>query len=80
MWGFSTHVSDPNSSTTCTTALKNIPKTLGLVPSLPRILVSRAYLFYAFLRLTTTAGQFLSATTKIHPRYLKEVTFSSGLT
>ena len=74
MRGVSTHFSDPNISTACTTALKNIPKTLDLPPSYPIILSRRAKFFPAFLRFPTAAGQFSSAAVKTRPRYSKEVT------
>ena len=33
MQGVSTHVTNPNKRTTCTTVLENIPETLGMAPS-----------------------------------------------
>ena len=49
-----THVSDPKSSTAYITAFKNNPNTLGLAPSHHMILVRRAQLLCAFLRLSIT--------------------------
>ena len=80
MWGISTHVSDPKSNTDCTTALENIPDTLRLAPSHPRILVSRTQLFRNFFKFPTTAGQLLSPTVNNCPEYFKKVTVSSGIT
>ena len=77
--GVITHVYAPKIRTVCTTALKNIPDTLGLYPSLPGILDRRSQLFRAFLRFPTTAGQFPSEAVKICPKYLKDVTVSSGM-
>ena len=74
MWGVSTHVSDLKSNTSCTTALKNIPDTLGLAPSHPMILDRLAQLFRAFFKLPTTPGQFSSPAVKTGPKYLKEMT------
>ena len=75
----STHEYDPNKITACTTALKDIPETLGLAPSCTRILASRAQLFYTFRRLPTTVGQLSSAAVKTRPRYLNEVTVARDL-
>ena len=79
MWGDRTYVSDLNSSNACTTALKNIPDTLGLEPSCPRILASRSQIIRTFLSFPTTAGQSSSATVNTRPRYLEEVTVLSCL-
>ena len=79
MRGVINHVFKPKISTDCTTTLKNTPKTLGLAPSCPRILVSWAKISHAFFRLPTNAGQFSSATVKTRHRYLKEITVLSGL-
>ena len=79
MWGVSTHVSNPNSSTAFTTALKNKPDTLGLAPSLPRIHSSRPHLFFAFQMFPTTDGQSSSTAVNTRYRYLKEVTILIGL-
>ena len=54
MQGVITHVSAPKMSTACTTALKNIPETLGFAPSIPKILDIRAQLFLDFRRFPTT--------------------------
>ena len=70
MQGVSNHVSDPKSSTVCTTAFKNIPETLGLSTSRTRILVLRYQLFQNFLRFPTTAGQSSSAAVKTRSIYL----------
>ena len=56
MWRVSTHISEPNNRTACTTALKIFPDRLGLEPSRPRIHASRSQLFCAFQRFPTTAG------------------------
>ena len=79
MRGVSTHVSDPNISTACTTALKKIPGTLELASFHPITLVSRAQIFRALLRFPTTADQLSSAAIKTRPVYLEEVTVSRGL-
>ena len=79
MQGVSTHVSNLNSSITRTTTLDNNPYTLGLAPYSPIILTSRSQLFRAFLRSPTTSGQSLYTAVKTYPRYLKEVTVSSGI-
>ena len=59
MRGVSTRVFDPNISTSCTTALKNIPETLGLAHYRLRILAIPAQLICAFLRFPTNAVQSL---------------------
>ena len=79
MWGVRTHVSDPQSNTACTTALENTPYILGLYPSCPSILVSRAQLFRTFFKFPTTAGQFSSTTVNTRPNYSNKVNISSGL-
>ena len=79
MQGVRTHIREPKSSTAWTTDLKNIPTTLGLAPSRPRIRVSRAKLFCAFFMFPINYGQFFSTVVKTRPRYLKEVTISSNL-
>ena len=56
MRGFIIHVSDPKISTAYTTALNNIPDTLGFSSSLPKIIYNRAQLFLAFRRFPTTSG------------------------
>ena len=65
MQGVSTHVTNPNKRTTCTTVLENIPETLGMAPYHPRILASRDQLFCAFQRSPTIVGQSSSDAVKI---------------
>ena len=79
MSGVITHVSDPNRRTACTTSLKKIPDTRGLLTSCPSILYICAQLFRAFQRFYTLIGQYLSAAIKIHPRYLNKVTVARCL-
>ena len=79
MRGVSTHVSNLNISTVCTTTLNNIPDTLGLEPSRPIILISRAQLFRAVIRFPTTARQLSYTTVKTIHIYLNEVTVLSVL-
>ena len=79
MRGFIIHVSDPKMSTSCTTALKNTPDTLGLSPSLNKIIDNRAQIFLTFHRLPATTGQSSSNYIIIWHSYLKYVTEFSGL-
>ena len=79
MRGFITHVSDPKTITARTTALEKIPETLRLSPSRPRIFVTRVQLFRAIFSYLTTVGHSLQVADETRPRYLKEVTISSGL-
>ena len=79
MQGVTTHVSDPKSSTACTTALKNIPNYLGFAPYLTKILDRHAHIFFDISRFPTTAGQLLSEAIIIRPKHLKYVADSSGL-
>ena len=55
MWGGTTHVSAPNSSTVCAMALKKTD-THGPVPSLLIILVIIFYTALSLDKLLTTAG------------------------
>ena len=55
--GDTTHVSAPNRSTCCTTALKKLPDTRLVSPYLISIPCSLLQLFLAFTRFTATAGQ-----------------------
>ena len=48
--GVSNHVSAPNNSTACVTALKNVPTPLGL----PLLLTSLVYFYFYFASLTST--------------------------
>ena len=57
MRGVSTHVSNLNISTVCTTTLNNIPDTRGLSPYRPSILSIRAQIFCAFQRFPNNSGQ-----------------------
>ena len=79
MWGVRTHISNSKINITCTTALNNIPDTLRLAPSRPRILVSCAYIFHAFFKFPTTAGQLSPPTVKTLPNYLNQATISSSI-
>ena len=74
----STNVSAPNSSTCCTTALKNVPDTLLSAPYLLKILASRPKLFHTFTSFPATSGQASSPTVIIRPRYLKLKTVFIG--
>ena len=51
------HVSDPIRSTVCTTALKNIPDTLGFAPSICKINDNRTKLFLELCRFLTNSVQ-----------------------
>ena len=76
--GVTTQVSNPESSTACTKALKKNPDTRGAAPSLLRM---RGILLQTALsrdKLFTTTGQLLSSTEIARPRYPKEVTISRG--
>ena len=57
MRGVVTHIPNPKRSTACTTDLKAIPDTLGLSPSLPKIIDNRTYLFLTLYRFPTNSGQ-----------------------
>ena len=79
MRGIITHVSNMKRSNACTTALKNIPDTLGMDPYLPSIISSRAQIFRDFRGFPTTAYQFSSDAVMTRPKYLKNVNVSIGL-
>ena len=53
MWELSTHVSDPEISTACTTALEITPGNLGLAPYFTKILDNRTHIFLALRRFPT---------------------------
>ena len=76
MQGVMTHISYLKSNTAYTTGLNNIPDTLRLAPSWPRILVSRSQIFLDFFKFTITSGQLLSPGIKTRPNYLNKVTVS----
>ena len=78
MQGVTTQVSDPKSSTACTTSLKKKPDIRGAAPSLLRMRVILLQTALDRDKFFTTAGQLLSAAKIICPRYLKEVTISRG--
>ena len=73
------HISSQKISTACTTDFKNTPDTLGFTPSLLKILNRRSQIFLYFHRLPTNVEQLPSKVVMIHPKYLKDVTYSSGL-
>ena len=79
MWGVIYHVSAPTSRTAYTTTFKKIPDTLGLAPSPPIKIHRQDQIFQASHKTPTTDGQYLSKAVKIHPKYLKYLTVSSGL-
>ena len=74
--GDTTHVSAPNSSTCFTIALKKLPDTHFVAPSLLRIPCSLPQLFLAISEFPATAGQSSSPSVKILPRYLNLETVS----
>ena len=76
MRGVATQVSDTNSNTACTTALKKNPDTCGSAPSLLRILVILFHTSLACEKFLTTAGQLSSAAKITRPRYQEEVSIS----
>ena len=76
--GVTNQVSDPKSSTACTTALKKNPDTRSANPSLLRIHVILLQTYLAREKFFTTAGHSSSASKITRPRYLKEVTISRG--
>ena len=78
MQGVTTHVSDPNNSTACTTALKNNPDTHGAAPSLLRMCNILLQIFLSQDKFFATSGQLLSAADINLPGYLKEVAISRG--
>ena len=77
--GVTTQVSTPKNSTACPTTLENIPDTLGFTPSLPKIIARRVQLLLAFHRFSKTYGQSASKAVMILPKYLKDMTDSSGM-
>ena len=79
MWGFNTHISDPNKRTVCTIALNNIPDIRGLETYHPIILAIHAQLFCSFQRFTTTTIQSSPAAVKTRPSYFNKVTVSKVL-
>ena len=79
MRGFITHVSAPIIRTSCTTALRIIPGNLGLPPYLTRILDRQSHIFWGFCRFSTTSGQLSYESINICPKYLKDITVTSGL-
>ena len=78
MWGFITHIFNPNSRVSCTTVMKNIPKVHSYAPSRPSILASHAHCRRAFMMLPTTTRQSLYIAISILTRYRKEETISRG--
>ena len=70
----STHVSDPNSRTEFTTALKKVPGVCASSPYLSIILNILNHLLIYFCRLASTAGQSFSEVIKMRSKYLKAVT------
>ena len=78
MWGVTTQVSDPKSSTACTTALKNKPDTRSAAPYRMRMRIILLQTALAREKFFTTAGQSLSSADITCTRYLKEVTISRG--
>ena len=70
IFGFTTHVSAPNSSTFCTTALKNYPEIRGVAPSLLKIPCILPQLFRVFSKFPTTAGQSSSPAVITLPMYV----------
>ena len=79
MKGVTTQVSNPKSSTACTTALKNRLDTLGAAPSLLSIHVILLQITLVWDKFFTTADQSSSSAKITRPSYLKEVTLSRGL-
>ena len=67
--GDTTHVSAPNRSTCCTTALKKFPNSRFVAPSLLSTPCSLPQLFLAFPRFPATAGQSSSSSVRILPRH-----------
>ena len=76
--GISTHVSNLNSRTCWTTALKNFPDTLLSATSLLKIFVSRPQIFRSLTRFHATAGQSSSPAIINRPRFLNCLTVSIG--
>ena len=60
MWRVVTYISNQKISISYTTALKNIPGTLGFSPSLTNVLNNCAHILLAFHRFPTTYRQFSS--------------------
>ena len=78
MQGVTTQVSDPNSSTACTMALKKKPDTRRDAPSLLRMRAIFLHTALVLDKFLTTANQSLSADYITRPSYLKEVIISRG--
>ena len=72
--GVRTHVSDPNRSTSCTTAIYNLPAVLLPSPSLPIIFYSLTYFSNAPRRFCSTASQSLLVDNDVRPRYQNKET------
>ena len=78
MWGVTTQVSAPKSSTDWTIDLDKNPDTRGAAPSLMNIFFSLLHTSRALSRFLTTSGQSSSAAEITRPNYFKEVTISRG--
>ena len=78
MRGVTTQVSDPNSSTACTTDLRKNTDTRGSALYLLMILVIIFHTALSRDKFLTTAGQSSSASKITRPRHRKEVTISRG--
>ena len=65
-------------TTAYTTALNNIPETLGFAPYIPKIIDNCDQIFHSFLRFLTTSSQSSSDAIMIRPRYYNDVTKFSG--
>ena len=73
-----TQISEPNSNTACTTALKSNPDTRGSAPYLLKILVVLFHADLSWKKFLNTAGQSFSAGEITRARYQKEFTISRG--
>ena len=76
MWGVTTQVSAPKSSTACITDLKKKPDTLGVAPSLLMMCDILLHTVFSQANFLSTAGHFSSVSDITRLSYLKEVTIS----
>ena len=75
----STHVSDPNRITVCSTDTYNLPNVVLSAPSLPKIFARRPRFTRGLRRFHSTAGQSSSVDGNISPNYRNEETAFSGV-
>ena len=79
IWGFNTHISDPNRSTAGTTDTYNLPTVLLSAVPLPNIFVSRTHLPHALRMFRSNTAQLSSVDNNGRPKYRNIETAVSGV-